>query len=177
VYTLDIDPADLGKHPLVALVIKDITIDRDTNLTVTNSYVLSMPKGNVSVAASSNFISPISSQLRELMESGRYTTVQHAADDLRTKMGLPAGTDMTANYIAANHTAMHYAAQNMATLMGNQMGLVLGTNGSTITVDVNRYRTMMGNIFSNMSTVSAPDNHIEMSHLHDTMTTMLSNMH
>lgn len=176
-YRLDVDPADVGRHPIVALVIKDVTIDKDTNLAVTNSYVLSMPKDQVSGTAGNNFISPISSQLRELMESGRYATLQHAADDLRTKMGLPVGTDMTANYIAANHTALHYIAQNMATLMGNQMGLVLATNGTVITVDVNRYRTMMGMIFSNMTTVSAPDNQIEMTHLHNTMTTTLSNMH
>lgn len=176
-YKLDIDPADVGKHPLVALVIKDVTIDKDTNQAVTNSYVLSMPKDHVNDTASNNFISPISSQLRELMETGRYTTVQQATDALRTQMGLPAETDMTANYIAANHTDMHYAAQNMATLMGDQMGLVLGTDGSTITVDVKRYRAMMETIYSNMSTASAPDNHTEMTHLNDTMATMLSNMH
>jgi len=176
-YELKVDPADVGKHPLVALVIKDVTIDKDTNQAVTNSYVLSMPKDHVSGTANTNFISPISSQLRELMETGRYTTVQQAADDLRTQMGLPAGMDMTANYIAVNHTDMHYAAQNMATLMGNQMGLVLGTTGSTITVDVNRYRAMMETIYSNMSTVSAENNHTEMSHLSNTITTMLSNMH
>jgi hypothetical protein len=176
-YELKADPEDVGKYPIVALVTKDVTIDEDTNQAVINSYVLSMPKDHVSGTASNNFISPISSQLRELMETGRYTTVQQAADALRTQMGLPAGTDMTANYIAANHTDMHYSAQNMATLMGNQMGLVLGTNGSTITVDVNRYRAMMETIYSNMSTVSAPDNHTEMTHLHNTITTMLSNMH
>ena len=176
-YELKVDPADVGKHPLVALVIKDVTIDKDTNQAVTNSYVLSMPKDHVSGTANTNFISPISSQLRELMETGRYTTVQQAADDLRTQMGLPAGMDMTANYIAVNHTDMHYAAQNMATLMGNQMGLVLGTNGSTITVEVSRYRTMMEMIFSNMTIVRAENNHTEMLQLHDTITTTLSNMH
>jgi len=176
-YKLDVDPADVGKHPLVALVIKDVTIDKDTNQAVTNSYVLSMPKDHVSGTANTNFISPISSQLRELMETGRYTTVQQAADDLRTQMGLPAGMDMTANYIAVNHTDMHYTAQNMATLMGNQMEHVMGMNGSSITVDVNRYRAMMETIYSNMSTVSAENNHTEMSHLSNTITTMLSNMH
>ena len=175
-YKLNVDSADAGKYPIVALVIKGVTIDRDTNQAVTNSYLLSMPKDNVSGTVSNNFISPISSQLREMMETGKYTTVQQAANALNIKMGLPAGTDMMANYIAANQTAMHYAAQNMATLMGNQMGYVLGTNGSTITVDVNRYRTMMGTIFINMSTITAANNQTDMLSLNNTMTTMWSNM-
>ena len=173
-YTLDVEPADLGKYPIVAHVIQGVTIDKDTNLAVPNSYVLSMHKEYVS-GSGSNFISPISSQLRELMETG--SSIQHAADTLRTEMGLLAGTEMTADFIAANHTEMHYAAQNMATLMGNQMAHVMGMNGSTITVDVNRYRAMMETIFSNMATVSAENNQTEMSRLHNTITTRLSGMH
>jgi hypothetical protein len=60
--------------------------------------------------------------------------------------------------------------------MGNQMGLVLGSNGSTITVDVNRYRVMMGTIFTNMSIIIGSNNQNDMSNLHNTITTMLSNM-
>jgi len=175
-YKLDVDPADVGKCPIVALVIKGVTIDKDTNQAVINSYVLSMSKDNVSDSVSNNFISPLSSQLREMMETGKYTTLQQAADALRTELGLPVGTDMSANYIAANHTAMHYAAQNIATLMGNQMGQVLGTNSTTITVDVNRYRVMMGTIFTNMPIIRAANNQTDMSNLNNTMTTMLSTM-
>ena len=175
-YKLDIDPADLGKYPIVAHAVKGVTIDRDTNQAVTNSFVLSMSKDNVSGTVN-NFISPLSSLLREMMETGDYTSMQHASDALRTRMGLPAGTDMMADYIAANNTAMHYAAQNMATLMGNQMGYVMGMNGSTITVDVNRYRAMMETIFINMATVCAESNQTEMLHLRSTITTRLSGMH
>lgn len=174
-YKLTINPTDVGRYPIVAMVIKGVTIDKDTNQAVVNSYVLSMPKDKVSESAS-NFISPISSQLREMMETGKYANLQQAADALSTKMGLVAGTDMIADYIAINHTALHYAAQNMATLMGNQMEQVLGTNGSTITVDVNRYRYMIGMIFINMSTICATDNQTRMSNLSSTMTTTLSSM-
>jgi hypothetical protein len=162
-FKLSVGPADVGKYPIVAHVIKGVSIDKDTNLAVANSYVLSMPKDNVSGAGSNNFISPISSQVREMMETGNYTTMQQAADALRTKMGLPAGTDMMADYIAANNAAMHIAAQNMSTLMGNQMGQIMGLNGSTITVDVNRYRSMMGTIFSNMTTVMGSNTQTGMS--------------
>jgi len=177
VYTLDVEPADVGMYHIVALVIKGVTIDKDTNLAVANSYVLSLHKEYVNGSVSSNFISPISSQLRELMETGRYSSIQQAADTLRTEMGLLAGTDMSADFIATDHAEMHYAAQSMATLMGNQMAHVMGMNGSTITVDVNRYRAMMETIFSNMSTVSAENNQTEMLHLHNTITTRLSGMH
>jgi hypothetical protein len=71
---------------------------------------------------------------------------------------------------------MHYAAQNMAILMGNQMGYVMGMNGSTITVDVNRYRGMMGVIFNNMPIICGADNQTGMSNLNNTMTAMWSNM-
>jgi hypothetical protein len=175
-YKLNVDPADVGKYPIVAHVIKGVTIDKDTNQIVPNSYVLSMSKDNVSGSVSNNFISPISSQVREMMETGNYTTMQQAADALRTKMGLPAGTDMMADYIAANNTAIHTAAHNMSTLMGTQMGQVMGMNGSAITVDVNRYRSMMGTIFSNITTVMGTNSQTSMSTLNNTMITVLTNM-
>jgi len=174
-YTLNVDTTDMGRCPVVALAIKGVTIDRDTNQSVTNSYLLSMPKESVSSTAN-NFISPISSLIREMMETGNHDSIQHASEDLRSKMGLPAGTGMMDDYIATNNTTMHTTAQNMTTLMGSQMGQVLGTNGSTITVDVNRYRGMMGAIYSNMSTIREANNQTEMSNLSNTMTTGLTSM-
>lgn len=175
-YMLNVDTADVGTCPIVALAIKDITIDRDTNQAVPGSYLLSMSKDNVSRMAGNNFISPISTQLREMMETGKYTSAQHASSDLSSRMGLPGGTNMMSDYINANNTAMHTAAQNMATLMGNQMDLVLGTIGSNVTVDVNRYRAMMGLIYSNMATICAENNQTSMSNLNDTIRTELSRM-
>lgn len=177
-YTMTIDPADVGKYPIVAIVIKGVTIDKDTGIAVQNSYILSMPASAASGTVSSNFISPMSSQLREMMETGKYATMQLAMNDLGAKLGMPAGTDMLTDYMAANNTTMHTAAQNMASLMGSQMPQVLGTTGSTTTVDVNRYRGMMGTIFSNMSSIkgSSPNAQPAMSNLMGTMTTSLSNM-
>ena len=174
-YKLNVDPADIGKYPIVALAIKGVAIDKDTTQAVTNSFLLSMPKDIVSGTLTNNFISPVTSQLREIMETGIYSTMQQAKDALRSKMGLPVGTDVMADYIAGGQTDMHTAAQNIATLMGNQMGQVLGSNGSTVTVDVNRYRGMMGTIFSNMSTVRGPGAQTGMSNLNITMTEVLSN--
>lgn len=175
-YKLDLDPADVGTYPIVAVVIKGVTIDKDTNQPVANSYILSMPKNSVSGSASNNFISPLTSQLRELMETGLYATIQQAMDALRTKMGLEPGTDVTSDYIATGNSAMHAGAQNMATLMGNQMGQIFMTSGSTTIVDVNRYRAMMGMIFSNMSTPMGTGTQSTMSTLNNTITTMMSTM-
>jgi hypothetical protein len=177
-YTLVMDHADVGRYPIVAIATKGVTIDKDSGAAVQNSYILSMPASAAAGTVNSNFISPMSSQLREMMETGKYATMQQAMSDLGAKLGIPAGTDMLTDYMAANNAAMHTAAQNMAGLMGSQMAQVLGTTGPTTTVDVNRYRGMMGTIFSNMSSIkgSGPNTQPVMSNLMGTMSTTLSNM-
>jgi len=180
-YKLSIDQADVGKHPIVAMAIRGVTIDKDTNQTITNSFVLSIPKEGVSSTVSNNFISPITSQLREMLETGLFTSMQQASETLRTKMGLPAGTDIFSDFMANNNNnsamnTMHTIAQNMATVMGNQMNQVLATNGTTTTVDVNRYRGMMGTIFSNISSVRAGNSQPSISNLNNTMTMVVSSI-
>ncbi len=180
-YTLIVDPADVGNYPIVAMAIKGVTIDKDSNLPVQNSYILSMPKESVSGTVSSNFISPMSTQIRELMATDKYT-MQQAMDELRAQLGLPVGVNMMADYMTypndANYRDMHIAAQNMASLMGSQMTQVLSTSGSTTTVDVNRYRGMMGTIFSNMSSIRGSNSNSQsaMSNLMGTMMADLQNM-
>jgi hypothetical protein len=175
-YTLNVDPADVGKYPIVVLAIKDVTIDKDTNLTVANSYILSMPKDSISGTVDSNFISPMSSQLRAMMETDKYDSVQKAMEDLRAKLGMPAGTNMSTDYIAGQNATMHTAAQNMATLMGGQMSQVFGANGSATTVDGNRYRGMMAAIFSDISSIKGSNSQAAMANLMGTMTTNLGNI-
>ncbi|MEI6306759.1 MAG: hypothetical protein WCP33_08055, partial [Deltaproteobacteria bacterium] len=156
------------------------TIDKDTNQAVTNSYVLSMHAVSVVSSANgdvagtvSNFISPISTQVREMMESGAYGNMQQAMESVRTKLGLPAGTNIMSDYIAADNKTIHTVAQNMATLMGSQMNQVLSSSGSGTSVDVNRYRGMMGTIFSNISSVRGPGFQKDMDSLVGIMTTEL----
>jgi len=174
-YTLEIDSTAVGIYPIVAHAIKAVTIDKDNGQPLTSSYVLSLPKNSVHGTVS-NFISPLTSQIREMMETGVYTSLQHASDSLSNKLGLTAGTDIMGDYIHANNTSIHAVAQNMATVMGNQMDLVLGTNGSTITVDVNRYRGMMGTIYNDMSSSWCQYPQSGMSNFSNSMTTMLSGM-
>lgn len=170
-YTLDIDPADLGNYPIIAVAVRDVTIDRDTDLPVANSYLLSLPKDSVSGTVNGNFISPLTTQVREMMETGNYTMDQ-AMEQLRLKLHLPEGTDMMGDYIAGQNQAMHTTAQNMATLMGGQMGQVF-QGGSDTVVDVNRYRGMMGAMFSNISSVRASNSDATMTQLMTQMTASL----
>jgi hypothetical protein len=177
-YTLTVDAADVGLYPIVALAIQGVTVDKDTNQAVANSYLLSLPKYSVSGTVSSNFISPMSSQLREMMETGNYQTIQQAMEDLRVKLGMPAGTNMAGDYISGGNQQMHSAAQNMATLMGWQMPQVFGTHSSATSVDVNRYRGMMGAIFSNISSIRGTNvqTSMTMNELRSTMTSQMVNM-
>ena len=178
-YALTVSPADVGKYPIVVLATAGVTIDMDNpTQKITKSYVLSMPKDSVSGTVNSNFISPMSSQLREMMETGKYSNVQQAMADLGTKLGMPVGTNMLQDYMEAKHEGLHTAAQNMANLMGTQMAQVMENNGSTTTVQVDRYRGMMGTIFSNMSSVRGSNPHTpeNMKDLASMMTSALGSM-
>lgn len=145
-YTLVVDSADMGRYPIVAVATRGITVDKGTGLTVPNSYLLSFPATAVTDMPDGNFISPISTQVAELMNTGKYATVQDAKDRLSTQMGLAPGTDILMDYVGTGNSLMQTAAQNMASLMGSQASLVFSGNG-TESIDVNRYRAMIGTIY------------------------------
>jgi len=178
-YTLMIDPADMGKYPIVAMAIKGQTIDKDTNQTVPNSYALSMPASAMTGSVSSNFISPMSTLIREKMAANPGMTLNDAMIQLRNQMNMPAGIDMMSDYVAgsqsgtnaSSYRTMHTTAQQMADLMAGQAPLVMNVSG----VNQNRYRSMMGTINSNMPAISA--NVITGQGMGSTfMTTMMSQM-
>ncbi|MBU5637066.1 hypothetical protein KOM00_10005 [Geomonas sp. Red69] len=174
VYSLTVDPADLGKYPIVALAVKDVTIDQDTGLPVAHSYLLSLPKDSVSGTVSSNFISPLTTQVREMMETGNYTMTE-AMEQLRLKLHVAQDSDVMGDYMAGQNQALHATAQKMATLMGGQMGQVYQSGSDTV-VDVNRYRGMMGAMFSNMSSVRAAATDADMTQLMTQMSSNLNNI-
>lgn len=158
-YILNVDPGDVGRYPIVAMAIKGQTIDKDTNQTVTNTYTLSMPASAISGTVNSNFISPMSTLIREKMAANPGMTMTDAMTQLRNQMNLAAGTDMMADYVAgsqsganmAQYQAMHTTAQQMAGVMAGQAELVM--NGSS--VNMTRYRSMMATINSNMPAIAA----------------------
>jgi len=177
-YTLMIDPADMGRYPIVAMAIKGQTIDKDTNQTVPDSFMLSMPASAMSGTAG-NFISPMSTLVREKMAANPGMTMSDAMTQLRNQMNLPAGMNMMADYMAgtqagmnaAQYQSMHTTSQQMAGLMAGQSALVM-PGGS---VNVNRYRGMMATINANMSGIAA--NVMNGQGMNSTfMTTMMSAM-
>jgi len=158
-YTLNIDPADIGKYPIVAMAIAGVTKDLDTNEFVAGSYVLSMPATAMSGTVNSYFISPMSTLIREKMDANPGMTLTAAMDELRYQMNLQHGVDVMADYVsgsqsgtnAAQYQTMHTAAQQMAGVMAGQAALVMNDS----TVNQNRYRSMMDTINRNMPAITA----------------------
>lgn len=170
-YTLRVDPSDVGKYPIVVLAIKGQTLDNDTGLALQNSYVLSLPATAVNETVGSNFVTPMSTHVRELLETGKYSSMQQAEDHLRTQLGLPQGTDVMGDYVLSQNSLMHTAAQNVAKLMGRQASWLFSS--STANIDVNRYRAMIGTIFGNLPTVKHATTH-ELSALTSTISSNLT---
>ncbi len=186
-YQLIIDTTDLDsngklKYPVVALAIAGTTYDLDdpTHTPLKSSYVMSMHAVSVTPSVSgevtgsvNNFISPISTQIREMMETGKYDNIQSAMADLRIKLGMPTETNLLQDYMAAKHVGMHTAAQNIANVMGLKTAQVIESGGTTPTVHVERYRGMVGAIFSNMSSIRGANAPTKMPELANMMTPAL----
>lgn len=162
--TLSITPAEREAYPIIAVAFKGITIDSASMLPIASNYVLSFPKAGFKTTGS-NSISPISTSLRELLETGQYTTVQQAMDALSSHMGLPADIDLLAENIAIDNPALNAVARSIAALMWMQTNQILAPGGATPAVDVERYRAMMSLIENNMNIVSrlnTPENLINL---------------
>jgi hypothetical protein len=152
-YTLNISADDLGKYPIVVLAVKGQTIDLDNpGSTIINSYVMSLPPAAVSGTISA-MVSPMSTLIRENMAANPGMSLSDAMTQLRNQMNLPSGTDMMADYVKlaassdankASYQLMHTAAQDMAALMAGQASQIMAGPGGATSVDVNRFRTMMG---------------------------------
>jgi len=151
-YTLIMAAGDMGKYPVVVRAIAGSTVDEDTGQTVPNDYVMSAPP------AAGGFVSPMSTLVREKMESNPGMTMAQAMIQLRNQLNLSAGMDMLADYVAgsgsgpyqAQYQSMHQVARQMAGLMADQSSLVL--NGSV--VNKGRYRGMMGQLNQNLPQIA-----------------------
>ena len=153
-YTLNVAPEDIGSYPIVALALAGETIDMDNpGQRLDTSYVLCTPAAGVSGTVS-NFISPISTLLREKLVSNPGMTLDEAMVQLRNQMNLPAGVNMMGDYVAGSvrqnehqerYQTMYQVAQQLATLMGEQSGRVMnGRSGA----NMGQYRSMLGEINS-----------------------------
>lgn len=151
-YTMMAPVSDAARYPVVARAIAGITIDEDTGTTVSAGYVMSAPAG------AAGFVSPMSSLIREKMVANTGMTMDTAMTQLRLQLNMPEGINMMGDYVAGSqggtntvqYQAMRETAQQMAGLAAGQEALVM--NGSS--VNVNRYRNMMGTINTNMPSIS-----------------------
>ncbi len=151
-YTLMVPTADAANYSIVVRVIAGTTVDEDTNTPVASSYVMSAPAG------AADFISPMSSLIREKMAANPGMTMADAMTQLRNQLNMATGINMLGNYVAgsqggansAQYQAMHATAQQMAGLMAGQETLIINGSG----VYVNRYRSMMGTINTNMPSIN-----------------------
>lgn len=167
--TLAVNPADVGAYPIVALAVKGVTIDSVGMQPITSSYVLSLPREGVNGGV--NLISPLSTQLRELMETGRYSTAQQALDALTLQMGLPAGTNILDAATASENLVIRTTSKTIADLMSKQMDGMLNQEQA---LDVERYRTMMALIESNLKIVAQLNTPQNLANLSNSMTVILS---
>lgn len=145
--------ADAAKYPMVARALAGTTIDKDTNIPVMNSYILTAPAGVT------GFISPMSTLVKEKMAVNPSMTFTDAMIQLRNQMNLPSGIDMMSDYIAGSQSGvnasqyqlMHTTAQQMVALMAGESALVM--TGSNF--NLNRYRNMMAIINTNLPGIAA----------------------
>ncbi len=158
-YTLNVAPEDIGKYPVVAMAITGQTIDSDTGVAVSSSYVLCTPGAAVSGTVE-NFIRPMSTLIREKLEANPGMTLTEAMAQLRSQLNMPGGMNVLGNYMAGSMTGgpyqaqyleMHRVAQQTAGLMGEQAGQVMnGTTGAYSS----RFRGMMGQLDQYLPQVS-----------------------
>jgi len=174
-YSMTVSAADAAMYPMVARAMAGVTIDRDTNSAVTNSYVLCAPAG------AAGFISPMSTLIWEKMAANPTMTHTEAMTQLRNQINLPAGIDMMGDYVAGSHSGvnethhqtMHTVARQMAGLMAGQSALVMPDGKSVI---VNRYHSMMATINAYMPGIVAnAENQLGMNSTF--MTTMMTSMY
>lgn len=163
-YTLSIPPEEVGKYPIIAIAVAGQTTDKDNpGVTIGRTYVLCTPGAGVSGTVS-NFISPVSTLLREKLEANPGMTMAEAMIQLRNQLGMPSGMNILGDYVAGTKSGsymvesgiMHQVAQQMAGLMASQSGLVMGTTSTgTTSTNVTRFRSMMGVINANLPEIAA----------------------
>jgi hypothetical protein len=152
-YSMTVSSADAALYPMVARAIAGVTIDKDTNTAVASSYVMSAPAG------ASGFISPMSTLIREKMVANPSMTLDSAMTQLRNQMSLPAGIAMMGDYVVGSQSGTNAAQyQIMRTTAQQMVGLMSGESAQVMTgssMNMSRYRSMMGTINSNMSGITA----------------------
>jgi hypothetical protein len=158
---------DLARYPVVVAALKGVAIDSATLQPLPATYILSAPAGGSAV------ITPISTQVQELVAAGRYSTVQQAVDSLAAGMGLAADTNLL-DVGTNSNPAVTAAAKSIAALLWMQSSAIVAADPATgIMVDTARYRLMMQIIADNMLIVSRLNSPQNLLNLNSNISTVL----
>lgn len=174
--SLEATAGELAAAPVIAVAFKGVTVDSASMLPVVNTYVLSAPRATLGAEGNSVVINPISTQLRELLETGRYSSTQQAMAALAGHLGLPQDVNLLAENIAVANPALSAAAKSIAALMWMQTSQILAPGPATPAVDIERYRAMMKLIDENMHIVSRLNTPENLINLNNNITAVLGTM-
>lgn len=171
---LEADKEELATCPVVLVALEGVTIESSSMQPVSRNYILSAPIPPV-VPDKVNSINPITTQLRELLESGRYSNIQQAMDELAAQLELPPSTNLLAEEPAVGSAPLDAAARSMILLMGLQNDNILSKDkgGETPRVDVERYRAMLRMLKNNMNIISRLNTDENLENLNRAISTML----
>ena len=126
-FSLEVNPGDGDLYPVVVEVIAGQTIDEDTGLTVSQSYLLEAPQGQW------QFISPLTRLVKIVREKNPSFTELQAVLKVRADFGINDSVSLFADYLAhgtggvdagdvlsaTEYSRAHKAAQVIAALMGS----------------------------------------------------------
>ncbi len=126
-FSLEVNPGDGELYPVVVDVIAGQTVDEDTGLTVTQSYLLEAPAGHW------QFISPLTRMVKIIREKNPSFTELQAVLKIRSDFGINDSVSLFEDYLAkgtggidagdvlsaTEYSRAHKAAQVIAALMGS----------------------------------------------------------
>ncbi|ABM04285.1 PKD domain containing protein [Psychromonas ingrahamii 37] len=103
-----------SSYPIVAQAVKDETIDESTGDFVTHNYVISAPKGEVSITPLSTLVHLYLEQNTNGVETpdGFSSKLSEAKDAVASSLGLNKD-DVLGDYIEGRHNDVLYAAENI----------------------------------------------------------------
>ena len=135
IYSLQVNPGEGDLYPVVAEVIGGQTVDEDSGMPVTNSFLLEAPPGHWA------FISPLTTLVKIERDKNPSFTEQQAVLSIRSQLGLSDDVSLFTDYLAISglsasmteeYSRTHKAAQVAAYLMGYLRNGILQNLGGQI---------------------------------------------
>ena len=108
-FSFDAPESDIAEYPVVVEAIAGQTIDSDNpGVAIDSDFTLTAPAG-------SDFVSPLTTLVNNILKDSPGLTAEEAADNLASVFGLDS--DPMADYIAAGETSDHEKAQKITKVL------------------------------------------------------------